>query len=72
LASFSEQVVVDVEGIGEVLFCHATPRSDEEIMTTSVISYFAEEGATWWLEWFPAAGFDEMRRAVVRGPLRAS
>jgi predicted phosphodiesterase len=33
LASFSERVVVDVEGIGEVLFCHATPRSDEEIMT---------------------------------------
>ena len=33
LASFSEQVVVDVEGIGEVLFCHATPRSDEEIIT---------------------------------------
>ena len=33
LASFSERVVVDVEGIGEVLFCHATPRSDEEIIT---------------------------------------
>jgi len=33
LASFSEWVVVDVEGIGEVLFCHATPRSDEEIIT---------------------------------------
>lgn len=33
LASFSERIVVDVEGIGEVLFCHATPRSDEEIIT---------------------------------------
>jgi putative phosphoesterase len=33
LASFSERVVVDIEGIGEVLFCHATPRSDEEIIT---------------------------------------
>jgi predicted phosphodiesterase len=33
LASFTERVVVDVEGIGEVLFCHATPRSDEEIIT---------------------------------------
>jgi len=33
LASFSERVVADVEEIGEVLFCHATPRSDEEIMT---------------------------------------
>ena len=33
LASFSEHVVVDIEGIGEILFCHATPRSDEEIIT---------------------------------------
>lgn len=24
---------LDVEGIGEVLFCHATPRSDEELFT---------------------------------------
>ena len=35
LASFSEHLVVEVEGIGEVLFCHATPRSDEEILTTA-------------------------------------
>jgi putative phosphoesterase len=33
LASFSERVVVDIEGLDEVLFCHATPRSDEEIVT---------------------------------------
>jgi putative phosphoesterase len=33
LTSFPERVVVDIEGIGEVLFCHATPRSDEEIVT---------------------------------------
>jgi alkanesulfonate monooxygenase SsuD/methylene tetrahydromethanopterin reductase-like flavin-dependent oxidoreductase (luciferase family) len=38
----------------------------------SVISSLAEAGATWWLEWVPASGFDEMRRAVVRGPLRAT
>ncbi len=36
----------------------------------SVISSLAEAGATWWLEWVPAAGFEEMRRAVVRGPSR--
>lgn len=35
LASFPGQVVLEVEGLGEVLFCHATPRSDEEIVTTS-------------------------------------
>src|SRR5215212_11371077 len=33
LDSFSARVVVDIEGLGEVLFCHATPRSDEEIVT---------------------------------------
>ena len=33
LPSFSERVMVNIEGIGEVLFCHATPRSDEEIIT---------------------------------------
>jgi predicted phosphodiesterase len=28
-----EQQVVDVDGLGDVLFCHATPRSDEELLT---------------------------------------
>jgi predicted phosphodiesterase len=34
LASFAERVVLAVEGLGEVLFCHGSPRSDEEIMTS--------------------------------------
>ena len=33
LASFQEPVVVDVDGLGATLFCHGTPRSDEEILT---------------------------------------
>jgi putative phosphoesterase len=33
LASFSEQVVVDVGGLGPVRFCHGSPRSDEELVT---------------------------------------
>ena len=33
LASLPETLVVNVPGLGEVLFCHATPRSDEEIIT---------------------------------------
>jgi putative phosphoesterase len=33
LASFSEPVSVDVDGVGRVLFCHGSPRSDEEMMT---------------------------------------
>jgi predicted phosphodiesterase len=34
LASFAERVVLTVEGLGEVLFCHGSPRSDEEIVTS--------------------------------------
>ncbi len=33
LASLPETLVVDVPGLGAVLFCHATPRSDEELIT---------------------------------------
>jgi predicted phosphodiesterase len=33
LASLPERLVVEVGELGEVLFCHATPRSDEEIFT---------------------------------------
>lgn len=35
LASFEERVVVEVGGLGAVLFCHATPNSDEKILTTA-------------------------------------
>ena len=30
----SETVTVDVAGLGDVLFCHGSPRSDEEVLTT--------------------------------------
>jgi predicted phosphodiesterase len=33
LASFEVSVTVSVDSLGEVLLCHATPRSDEEIVT---------------------------------------
>ena len=33
LASLPEQLVLRVEGLSEILFCHATPRSDEELFT---------------------------------------
>jgi len=33
LASFSETIPVSVNGLGRVLFCHGSPRSDEEMMT---------------------------------------
>lgn len=35
LASFSERLVVEIKGIGEVPFCHTTPRGDEEILTAA-------------------------------------
>jgi len=33
LAGFEEQVVVDVDGLGAVRFCHGSPRSDVECVT---------------------------------------
>lgn len=35
LANFEEQVILTVDGVGEVLFCHGSPRSDEEIFTAA-------------------------------------
>jgi putative phosphoesterase len=34
LASFSKTVELSVDGLGRVLFCHGSPRSDEEMMTS--------------------------------------
>ncbi len=33
LASWPKTVRVEIDGVGEVLFCHATPRSDTEVFT---------------------------------------
>jgi putative phosphoesterase len=33
LASWPETLSLEIEGIGEVLFCHATPRNDTDIFT---------------------------------------
>jgi putative phosphoesterase len=33
LASLPEQLTFTIDGLGDVLFCHATPRNDEEIFT---------------------------------------
>jgi putative phosphoesterase len=35
LASFAERLIVEIEGLGQVLFCHGSPRSDEEIVTAA-------------------------------------
>lgn len=33
IASWPKTIEVDIDGLGEVLFCHATPRSDTELLT---------------------------------------
>jgi predicted phosphodiesterase len=33
LAAFRDTVVLEVDGLGETLFCHGSPRSDEEVIT---------------------------------------
>ncbi|HKF35778.1 MAG TPA: metallophosphoesterase family protein [Ktedonobacteraceae bacterium] len=35
LASLPEHLALTIEGLGEVLFCHGSPRSDEEILTVA-------------------------------------
>jgi putative phosphoesterase len=35
LAHLPEQAAFSVDGLGEVLFCHGSPRSDEEMMTVA-------------------------------------
>jgi predicted phosphodiesterase len=34
LAAFEATVTLDIEGLGPTLFCHGSPRSDEEIITS--------------------------------------
>lgn len=33
LASFADRAVLDIDGLGPTLFCHGSPRDDEEILT---------------------------------------
>jgi len=35
LASFPDEVRLDIDGLGRVLFCHGSPRGDEEVMTAA-------------------------------------
>lgn len=35
LAQLPEQAILDVDSLGDVLFCHGSPRSDEEIVTAA-------------------------------------
>ncbi|MET7998113.1 metallophosphoesterase family protein [Amycolatopsis sp. NPDC005232] len=43
LAALPLTVTLDVDGLGEVLFCHATPRDDEEVaLVDSPLSRWAE------------------------------
>ncbi len=43
LGSLAETVVLDVDGLGDVRFCHATPRSDEEIVTQATPDHHLEK-----------------------------
>jgi putative phosphoesterase len=50
LATLPETVVVDVDGLGSTLFCHATPRGDEDLLTR-------DSPDEWWRE--ALAGVDQ-------------
>jgi len=61
LAALPEQLVLQVEDLGRVLFCHATPRNDEELITVlatwDIRSKIRGERAMWkslpimWIKW---------------------
>ncbi len=57
LASFVEQVSLDVEGLGPTLFCHGSPRSDNELLTAGTSPERITEAT---------AGIAERRDAVRR------
>ncbi len=35
MARFEKQIILNVDGLGDVLFCHGSPRSDEEMLTAT-------------------------------------
>lgn len=43
LASFEETALLPIGGLGDVLFCHATPRSDEEHFTVLTLDTRLQE-----------------------------
>ena len=43
LAGLQEQVTCNIDGVGDVLFCHGSPRSDEEIITRATPPARVEE-----------------------------
>ncbi len=43
LAQFPEHAIAAVDGLGDVLFCHGSPRSDEEILTAATPDGRAQE-----------------------------
>ncbi|MEV5508531.1 metallophosphoesterase family protein [Streptomyces orinoci] len=58
LAALPTSLTLSVRGLGEVLFCHATPRDDEEVV-------LVDSGAERWAEVF--AGVDPAVGTVVCG-----
>jgi predicted phosphodiesterase len=58
LAALPKTLTLPVRGLGEVLFCHATPRDDEEIV-------LVDSRLDRWTEVF--AGLDDTVRTVVCG-----
>jgi predicted phosphodiesterase len=46
LATFRPSVSVEMPGLGEIRFCHATPRSDEEIITAATTDEHLAEALT--------------------------
>ena len=44
-------------------------RAEDWDAERDLVSSLEEAGATWWIEWVPASSYEEMKRAIERGPL---
>jgi predicted phosphodiesterase len=70
LERFSEEAVIDIDGLGPVVLCHATPRSDEEIVTTATPDDEFEEAFAGAKERLVVCGHTHMQFERLAGPTR--
>jgi len=70
LAQFPEHVIVAVDGLGDILFCHGSPRSDEEILTVATPDGRAREALTGVVQRVVVCGHTHMQFDRYVGAIR--
>lgn len=70
LAAFPQRVTVEIAGLGPVLFCHGSPRSDEEILTRATPERRLREALTGVAQPAVVCGHTHMQFDRTVGPWR--